>query len=75
MNFSSDMPIDVNKAAIDRAAEYLLNVRNSDGGWGTFTPRAVVALSMASSVSPIAKKNKQLILKELNIQLLKDLMQ
>lgn len=60
--------------AIDEAVEYLLNARSSDYGWGPFTPRAVVALSMASRVSPVARKNWQMMVKQLNIHIIKDLM-
>lgn len=51
-----------------------MTMQNSNYGWGDFTPRAVVTLSLANKFSPIAKTDKEMIQKQLNLHMLVDLM-
>lgn len=56
--------------AVVEAAHYLLSQRKADYGWDDFTARALVGLSFAEKYLPIPEKQKDSMMKRLDLQLL-----
>lgn len=52
------------------AAHYLLSQRKADYGWDDFTARGLVGLAFAEKYLPIPEKEKALMMKRLDLQLL-----
>ncbi|GFS79236.1 uncharacterized protein NPIL_543491 [Nephila pilipes] len=54
---------------VSKAVNWILRQRQADGSWGSFTPRAIVALTLAQEAVSVSKDEMDIMTKQLNILL------